>query len=225
MDSIDQANAVRRHLNRLRRLPCFKSTTLMAAVEGNYGAPTAVTISRAFREYRPYSIFADNGPGSLRSNKAKRAKHSLRDGGRGTGHGADARLYVNTHKEDKDRHVVIVRDVLRRHGGLGILEDMAVTNESLTQELGTLGVNQPMPSGIGRTRPMVKKLCNQLKQYRRVTRLAKSGQEEWQEDKSKWSGKGGGQNDDLAMAFFIAMAHAMLITNSTAYDLQGMLTS
>ena len=227
MSSEEAANAMRDHLDRLRRVPCLRNATLFAAVEGNYGAQTAVAVSRVFREYRPYSIFADNA-GNGRGSKRRRTGNSLRDGGRSSARGADARLYVTTKEEDKDRQVNIVRSALNNttaHKGIHVLEDMAVTDDSLTTEMGTLGMNEPMPYGARRTKHMLKKFCDQLSQYRRVTKLARVGNEAWQADKSKWSGKGGGNNDDLAMAFLIAMQRMTTMQNASRYELEGMLTN
>lgn len=220
MDANDQAAVLREHLHRLRQIPCLKNSTFIGAVEGNYGAPTAVVLSRVFREFRPYSICVDNSRGGSGSSSSKRKRTTRTLNGQGQA-ATDARLYVWTHEEDKDRQVVITRNLLRKPGGLGFLRNLAICSRSLPHVLG-----QPEPcAGPQRTAPMVKELCDQLSRYRRVTKMARFGQEAWQKDKSKWTGKGGGFNDDLAMAFFIAVSRATTIANSTQFVLEGMLTS
>ena len=194
-------------------------------VEGNNPAPTAVAISALFREFRPnYAIMVDSGHGTSGHKAIARAKQGdLRFGKSGSGH-VDARLYISTREQDKSRQVTLIQKLLSRKNGIRVLDDLVCSDESL--ERGNLiPVGDPMPHGYARTHLMLNKTIEQLLNYQRVTRLPSVITESWIDAKSKWSGKVGGMQDDLAMVVCIGILYSSIVSIYKIDNLQHCMTT
>lgn len=211
-----QLDAFRAHLNALRKIRAFRNSVLFVAVEGNNPQPTAVDLARVAQEFPPYAIIGDNkNVGKPKHRKKKTTSSFPVLDSKDVKH---ARPFVITSESSKSRQVDIANELLENTNNttktpnLTISKDAVVTNASLDND--KVDIMRSEPYGIDRTKCMVQILCNQLAQYRLMSRNTTLETEGWTTTRRKWSGKGNGQNDDLLMAFLICVLYATIITNT-----------